>query len=140
VGVSTNRFKLKVFALSAAYGGLAGGLYATYLSFISPSSFGVNVSIEIVVMAVIGGLASVWGAVFGAATLLLLQQYLRTAVRLVIPNASGEHEIIAFGIMLIVIMIFLPDGLFAGLLRVGRGWWSRRQRARQPAAVRGVTM
>jgi branched-chain amino acid transport system permease protein len=138
VGVNTSRFKLNVFALSAAYGGLAGGLYATYLGFISPSSFGITISIEIVVMAVIGGLASVWGAVFGAATLLLLQQYLRTAVRLVIPNASGEHEIIAFGVMLMLIMIFLPDGLFVGLLKAGRGWWSARQQARRPVGARGA--
>jgi branched-chain amino acid transport system permease protein len=138
VGVNTSRFKIRVFALSAAFGGLAGGLYATYLSFISPSSFTVLVSIEIVVMAVIGGLASIWGAVFGAATLLLLQQYLRTAVRLVIPNASGEHEIIAFGIMLMVIMIFLPEGLFAGIVKLARGWWSGRLQARRPVKARGA--
>jgi branched-chain amino acid transport system permease protein len=138
VGVNTSRFKLKVFALSAAYGGLAGGLYATYLSFISPSSFAITISIEVVVMAVIGGLASVWGAVFGAATLLLLQQYLRTAVRLIIPNASGEHEIIAFGIMLMVIMIFLPDGLFAGLLKAIRSRRRAQPEAQRPAGARGA--
>jgi branched-chain amino acid transport system permease protein len=115
VGIDTHTFKIRVFALSAAYGGLAGGLHATYLGFISPSSFGITVSIELVVMAVVGGLASVWGALFGAGIIMLIGQYLRTVVKVIIPNASGEQEIIAFGLILMLIMIFSPQGLFTGL-------------------------
>jgi branched-chain amino acid transport system permease protein len=129
VGVDTNALKLKVFALSAAYGALAGGLYATYLGFISPSSFTIGVSIELVVMAVVGGLASVWGAIFGALGVLLIEQYLSDAIKTIIPNASGEHEIIAFGLILMLIMIFTPDGLFAGLVKAAR---SRRARRNEP--------
>jgi branched-chain amino acid transport system permease protein len=126
-GVNTSRMKMQVFALSAAYSGLAGGLFATYLGFISPSSFSILISIEVVVMAVIGGLASIWGALFGAATILALQQNLRTLIRMVIPNASGEHEIIAFGLILMLIMIFLPEGLFAGLMQMLRSRFARRR-------------
>lgn len=132
VGIDTNGFKLKVFALSAAYGGLAGGIHAIYLGFMSPSSFGIGVSIELVVMAVVGGLASVWGALFGAAAVLAIEQYLRTAIKAIIPNASGEHEIIAFGLILMLIMIFLPKGLFAGIVEEVRLRLSAR-RARQQA-------
>ncbi|MFQ5399963.1 MAG: branched-chain amino acid ABC transporter permease [Anaerolineae bacterium] len=128
VGVDTNSFKLKVFALSAAYGGLAGGLHAAYLGFMSPGSVSISVSIELVVMAVVGGLASVWGALFGAGTVLWVEQYLRTAIKALIPKASGEHEIIAFGFILILIMIFMPEGLFAGLVAAIR----RRTVARNP--------
>ncbi len=120
VGIDTHAFKVKVFALSAAYGGLAGGLHATYLGFISPSSFSIVVSIELVVMAVVGGLASVWGALFGAAFIMFIEQYLRTVVKVIIPNASGEQEIIAFGLILMLIMIFSPEGLFIGLVNVVR--------------------
>ncbi|MFQ5418753.1 MAG: branched-chain amino acid ABC transporter permease [Anaerolineae bacterium] len=120
LGVDTNAFKLKVFALSAAYGGLAGGLHAMYLGFMSPASFSIGVSIEIVVMAVMGGLASVWGALFGAGAVLAIEQYLRTAVKAIIPNASGEQEVIAFGLILMLVMIFLPRGLFAGVVEKGR--------------------
>ncbi len=116
VGIDTNSFKLKVFALSAAYGGLAGGLHATFLGFINPPSFGIGVSIELVVMAVIGGLASVWGALFGVTIVLLIEQYLQRVIELIIPRASGEHEIIAFGLILVLIMIFMPEGLFSGLV------------------------
>ncbi len=129
VGIDTNAFKLKVFALSAAYGGLAGGLHATYLGFMSPGSFTINVSIELVVMAVVGGLASVWGAMFGAGAVLAIEQYLRTAIKSLIPNASGEHEIIAFGLILMLIMIFMPQGLFAGLVTAVR---QRRTVFRKP--------
>lgn len=126
VGIDTNTFKLKVFALSAAYGGLAGGLHATYLGFISPSSFGIGVSIELVVMAVVGGLASVWGGLFGAGIVIMIEQYLRPAIKLIIPNASGEQEIIAFGLILMLIMIFMPAGLFSGLVNTGRRWYTKR--------------
>ena len=122
VGIDTNAFKLKVFALSAAYSGLAGGLHAAYLGFISPSSFGVGVSIELVVMAVVGGLASVWGALFGAGIIMLIEQYVGTVVKAVIPKASGEFEIIAFGFILIIIMIFMPEGLFSGVVNRVRKW------------------
>jgi branched-chain amino acid transport system permease protein len=116
IGIDTNLFKMKVFALSAVYSGLAGGLHASYLGFMSPSSFTIGVSIEIVVMAVVGGLASIWGALFGAATVLAIEEWLRSAIKIIIPNASGEHEIIAFGLILMLIMIFLPEGLVSGLV------------------------
>ncbi|MDH3674793.1 MAG: branched-chain amino acid ABC transporter permease [Anaerolineae bacterium] len=122
VGINTFSFKLKVFALSAAYGGLAGGLHASFLGFISPSSFSIAVSIELVVMAVVGGLASVWGALFGVSIVILIEQYLGRIVKVIIPNASGEHEIIAFGLILMLIMIFTPDGLFTSLVDAWRRW------------------
>lgn len=127
VGIDTNALKLKVFALSAAYGGLAGGLHAAYLGFISPSSFGIGVSIELLVMAVVGGLASVWGPLFGVGIVLLIEEYLRTAIKVIIPKASGEHEIIAFGLILMLIMIFKPEGLFNGLIEALRRWYALRQ-------------
>jgi branched-chain amino acid transport system permease protein len=122
VGIDTNGLKLAVFALSAAYAGLAGGLHATYLGFMSPSSFGIGVSIELVVMAVVGGLANIWGALFGAGIVLLIQQYVSSAIKVVIPDASGEYEVIAFGLILMVIMIFTPDGLFSTLTNMVHRW------------------
>ncbi len=126
IGIDTNAFKLKVFALSAAYGGLAGGLHATYLGFISPSTFHFGMSIELVVMAVIGGLASVWGAIFGAGIVMMIEQYSGTVIKAIIPNASGEQEIITFGLILMLIMIFIPEGLFSGLVSAGRRWYLKR--------------
>ena len=75
----------------------------------------------------IGGLASVWGAPFGAAAVILLTVFLRESLPLVIPNASGEHTIIVYGIILVLIMIFMPKGLTSGLLKTVR-WPSFRSR------------
>ncbi len=128
VGIDTNDLKVKVFALSALYGGLAGALQATFLGFISPSQYSIGVSIEVVVMAVVGGLASVWGALFGAAAVVVIEQWLRTAVKVVIPNAAGEYEVIAFGLILILIMMFLPEGLVTATARRLALWWRTRAR------------
>jgi branched-chain amino acid transport system permease protein len=127
VGINTDAYKRKVFALSAAYGALAGGLHATYLGFISPSTFGIGTSIELVVMAVAGGLASVWGAIFGAALIIVIDQYVGSVIEIVIPQASGEYEIIAFGLILILIMIFMPEGLFSGVTSRVRKWYAARR-------------
>jgi branched-chain amino acid transport system permease protein len=107
VGVDTHRFKLQVFVFSAVLAALAGFLYAHFISFISPESFGFMVSIRLVTMVVIGGMASVWGALFGAALLTLLPEWL---------HAFADFEMIVYGLILIVVMIFLPQGLTRGLI------------------------
>lgn len=120
LGVDTGSVKLKVFTLSAVYAALAGSLYAHYLTFVSPPPFGFIASVEFVVMAAVGGLASVWGAPFGAAAVTLLTEVIRDLMPRVLAYASGEHEVIAYGLLLILIMIFLPEGLTVGTLRVLR--------------------
>lgn len=126
LGVDANAFKLKVFALAAGYAGVAGGLYAQAIHFISPSSFDVLFSIELVTMAAVGGLASVWGSIFGAATIVYLAEFARDKMGELLAGASGEGEIIVFGLLLIVIMVFLPEGLTAGGLKAIRNWQTRR--------------
>jgi branched-chain amino acid transport system permease protein len=76
VGVNTHGYKLQVFVYSAVLAALAGFLYAHFICFISPGSFGFMVSVRLVTMVVIGGMASIWGAVFGAALLTLLPEWL----------------------------------------------------------------
>jgi branched-chain amino acid transport system permease protein len=129
LGVDAKAFKLRVFALAAGFAGLAGGLYAQTIHFISPSSFGLLVSIELVTMAAVGGLASVWGSVFGAATVVLLSQFLRDHVMEWLGGQSGEAEIVLFGLLLVAIMVFLPDGLTTGGLRVLRSRWAQKGQA-----------
>ncbi len=120
LGVDVTAHKLRVFALGAALGGLAGGLYAQAVRFISPSSFDVLVSVELVTMAAIGGLANVWGSIFGAATVVLLAQFIRDRLGVWLEGASGEGEIIVFGLLLIFIMVLMPEGLTAGVVRAVR--------------------
>lgn len=109
VGVNTHFLKLQIFMFSAALGAIAGFLYAHFVMFISPESFGFMVSIKMVTMVVIGGMASVWGAILGAALLTLLPEVL---------HSFAEYEMIIFGLILMIVMIFMPQGLTRGLLDI----------------------
>lgn len=122
LGVNTAQFKVQVLVLSAVYASLAGSLYAFWIGIVSPGDFSVNFSIELVVMVAIGGLASVWGAIFGAAAVTLLTEFLRNLLPQILRGASGEQQIVAFGLILMVIMIFFPEGLTTGGLKRIRAW------------------
>jgi branched-chain amino acid transport system permease protein len=106
-GVDTARYKLQVFILAGAMAGLAGGLYAHHFRYIEPASFGFHQSIHFVVMVVLGGMASIWGAIFGAGAVTLIAEQLRGAL---------EFSPIIFGFVLVAIMVFMPAGLWRGTL------------------------
>lgn len=118
IGINTHFLKLEIFMFSAALGAVAGFLYAHFVLFISPESFGFMFSIKIVTMVVIGGMASVWGALLGAAVLTLLPEVL---------HGFAEYEMIIFGLILMVVMIFMPQGLTRGIMDMIRT--ARRARA-----------
>ncbi len=105
-GVDTAKYKLQVFVLSAAMAGLAGSLFAHHSTYIHPDTFGFDFSIQLLVMAVLGGMASIWGAIFGAGAVTLIGEHLRQ---------FQEFSEIAFGGILILFMIFMPAGLWRGL-------------------------
>jgi branched-chain amino acid transport system permease protein len=107
MGVNTAKYKIQVFVLSAVYASLAGSLYAHFITFLNPTPFGFHFSIVLVAMVAVGGMANVWGAMIGAALLTLLPEYLR---------AFHDYDILIYGSILLVIMIFLPQGLFVGIL------------------------
>lgn len=107
MGVNTAKYKIQVFVLSAVYASLAGSLYAHFITFLNPTPFGFHFSIVLVAMVAVGGMASVWGAMIGAALLTILPEYLR---------AFQDYDILIYGSILLVIMMFLPQGLFAGIL------------------------
>ncbi len=114
MGVDTYRYKLQVFVLSTMYASLAGSLYAHFQGAVSPGPFDFAGSIELVLMSVVGGIASIWGAALGVAVALVLKEVIRTRIHLVLGGSGGEQEVIAFGLLIVVIMIFMPDGLSVG--------------------------
>jgi branched-chain amino acid transport system permease protein len=126
-GVDTAHYKVVIFMVGGAFAGLAGGLYAHLVLFVNPSPFTYVLTIAVCTMAVVGGLANIWGAVLGAATITALGEILRAVVPLVTGGASGEYEIIVFGLILVLVMLFKPEGLAdplatatAKLLRIKR--------------------
>jgi branched-chain amino acid transport system permease protein len=111
LGVDTQRYKIGVFILSALYAAVAGTLYAHYVTFVSPGSFGFHASIQFVTMVVLGGMGSLWGAVAGAVFLTGLPEVLR---------AVEDYDILLYGGLLILCMMFLPGGLAEGAERLVR--------------------
>ncbi len=122
LGISPAYYKSRVFACSAALAGLAGALYVHYLSFVSPSPFAFNFSIDLLVMSVLGGIFHLPGAVLGTAILTILREALRTVMpRLLGSGASAEYEIVLFGLLLATVVIVSPSGVWpaiAALLRL----------------------
>jgi branched-chain amino acid transport system permease protein len=116
-GVPVGRYKLAVFSLSAGYAGLAGGIYAFYLGYVAPGSFPVLLSFEYVVMAVVGGLGTLWGAVAGATVVTLLQQALtQLGTRPGMPSyAPSVFSYAMYGGLLVLVLLFLPRGLLPGI-------------------------
>ncbi|MBC7106598.1 MAG: branched-chain amino acid ABC transporter permease, partial [Firmicutes bacterium] len=109
VGIDTGWWKWQVLIFSALLAGLAGGLYAFYVCFVSPSPFGLVASIEFVLMAVLGG-GSIWGALWGAAAVTVLVEVLRAVVPLVHRGAGGEFEIIGLGVLLVGLLLWRYSG------------------------------
>lgn len=130
-GVAVSAYKIKVFALSAGYAGLAGGIYGFFLSYISPGSFPILLSIQFLVMAAVGGLGAVWGSLVGAATITVLVQFLQqVGSQPGMPaHAPAVLSYAVYALVLIVVMLLLPAGLLPTL-----GAWVRRWR---PDEARG---
>lgn len=106
LGVNARLLKVQIFALSAIISSIAGSLYAHTMTFISPTSFGFNFSIELLTMVVIGGLGSIYGSFLGAALLTLLPEILRGA---------NDYDIIIYGGLLMVMVMYMPGGLVRGI-------------------------
>ncbi|RST72963.1 branched-chain amino acid ABC transporter permease [Siminovitchia acidinfaciens] len=119
IGVNIQQYKLQVFVLSAIYASISGSLYAHYVSFINPELFTAMESISLLIMVVIGGSSSIWGGMIGAVVYVLLNEGLKDLVPMVLPSVGGEFQIIFFGVLLVVILIYMPQGLAPAL---GKLW------------------
>ena len=128
-GVPVAAYKQAVFALSAGFAGLAGGIYAFYIGYVAPGSFPVLLSFEYVVMVVVGGAGTIWGALAGATAITLLLQLLNDiGTREGMPaSAPAVLSYAVYGLLLIAVVLFLPKGLVPS----ATAWWDRR-RASQP--------
>lgn len=138
MGVNLVFYKTLSFAVSAFYTGVAGGLYAFWLGFISPDSFDFILSVIFLAMVVVGGVGSVAGGVFGAviisllnlnlkpdnlAALPLLGDFLSWVTRTVMdPNGIASVSFIIFGAILILVVVFEPLGLFGFWIRAKKYW------------------
>lgn len=124
LGVNVRLLKVQIFTLSAVISSIAGSLYAHTMTFISPASFGFNFSVELVTMVIVGGLGSIYGPLVGAAILTLLPEFLRV---------FHDLDIVIYGLLLIVMTMYLPTGLVGGLTKVSASLGSLYRKRRQDA-------
>lgn len=122
IGINTTYYKVVAFITGSFFAGIAGGLYAHFVTYINPSQFGFLKSFEIVVMVVVGGMGNIVGVILSAAILTILPEALR---------AIAQYRMVIYALLLVVIMISRPQGLFGRGIDVGR--LMKRCSLRKPA-------
>ncbi len=109
MGIDKAKTKLTAFALGATWAGMGGVLFAAKTTFVNPASFTIWESIIILCIVVLGGMGSIVGVIVGALILILLPEYLR---------AFSEYRMLAFGILLVITMVFRPGGIVSDVRRI----------------------
>ncbi|TXT39444.1 MAG: branched-chain amino acid transport system ATP-binding protein [Comamonadaceae bacterium] len=112
MGVDTLRHKVGIFLIAALFASLSGWLFAHFQRTVNPSPFGLKMGIEYLFMAVLGGAGYVWGAISGAVMTKLLEDELQVLLPKLI-GTSGSYEVIVFGIVLVLVLKYLPDGVWS---------------------------
>jgi len=129
LGINTRGYTLLSFAIGAAYAGIAGGLYASQVQFIDPALFTVGASIMMYLMVVVGGPGYFLGPVLGSAVGVVLPEWLRFA---------QAWYLFVFGTAVVLLMIWLPDGLLSIPDRIRARKAARQASAARTAAAQGV--
>jgi branched-chain amino acid transport system permease protein len=132
-GVPVQRSKVAVFAVSASYAGLAGAVVTFFTPYVSQDSFPANQSFTYVIMAVVGGLGTMWGGVVGAVVVSVLLQVLNTVSSQpgLPPTAAPIMQYATYGALLVLALLFMPRGIVPTM-----GSGVERLRARQQVGVR----
>jgi branched-chain amino acid transport system permease protein len=118
-GINTTLYKIQAFVMGSFMGGIGGGLYAHYMTYINPQDFGFMKSVEILNMVVLGGMGSIPGTMLGTFVLTLAPEVLRVV---------QDYRMLFYGALLVILMIFRPNGIL-GDVRVYdiKKRWHKRQ-------------
>ncbi|NVM92161.1 branched-chain amino acid transport system permease protein [Variovorax sp. SG517] len=121
MGVDTARHRIKLFVLAALLAAVSGWLYAHMQRFVNPTPFNLNIGIEMLFMAVVGGAGHLWGAVLGATLITLLKEKLQDVLPALL-GTSGNFEVVVFGLLMLFVLQRFADGLWPTLARLSRRW------------------
>ncbi len=133
MGIDTSRQRIKAFVLAALLAAVSGWLYAHLQRFVNPTPFNLNIGIEYLFMAVVGGASHLWGAVLGATLITLLKQRLQDVLPQLL-GASGNFEVVVFGLLMLWVLQQFPEGLWPSLAaRWSR--WTRWMGSPNPAQL-----
>ncbi|WP_172839757.1 branched-chain amino acid ABC transporter permease, partial [Variovorax paradoxus] len=119
MGVDTARHRIKLFVLAALLAAISGWLYAHMQRFVNPTPFNLNIGIEMLFMAVVGGAGHLWGAVLGATLITLLKEKLQDVLPALL-GTSGNFEVVVFGLLMLFVLQRFADGLWPTLARLSR--------------------
>jgi branched-chain amino acid transport system permease protein len=111
MGISTFRYKLIAFVIAAVLASISGWLFAHFQRSVNPTPFSIAKGIEYLFMAVLGGVGNVWGAFLGSAVVRIVEDQLQVLLPRLI-GTSGNFEVIVFGIVLVVVLKYAPEGLW----------------------------
>ncbi len=121
MGINTTKYKVLAFVIAAFFAGIAGGLYAHFFQYINPEGFNFMKSVDIVVMVILGGMGSMWGVCAAAVLLTILPEVLRKVAKIeALPEWAreiAENRMIIYSLILIILMLARPQGLFAGWVK-----------------------
>jgi branched-chain amino acid transport system permease protein len=134
MGVDTAAHRVKVFVLAALMAGLSGWFYAHLQRFVNPTPFNINIGIEFLFMAVVGGAGHLWGAVLGATLITLLKSQLQDVLPQLL-GSSGNFEVIVFGLLMLVVLHRFAEGLWPTLARFSRRFMRADARSARAAAA-----
>ncbi len=135
MGISTFRYKLVAFVIAALLAAVSGWLFAHFQRTVNPTPFSVGKGIEYLFIAVLGGIGNVWGAFLGSAVVRIVEDQLQVLLPKLI-GTSGNFETIIFGIVLVVVLKYAPEGLWSF---VGR-WFPASPRVRNWAGAAALPM
>jgi len=119
MGVNTAQYKITVFVLAALFAAISGWLYAHFQRAVNPTPFGLNMGIQYLMMAVIGGAGHVWGGLLGALIMTLLQDKLQVWLPSLL-GTNGNIEIIVYGLILILILQYAQEGIWPFVVNIWR--------------------
>jgi branched-chain amino acid transport system permease protein len=119
MGIDTARYRLKLFVLGALLAAVSGWLYAHLQRFVNPTPFNLNIGIEYLFMAVVGGSGHLWGAVLGAAIITLLKEKLQDILPSLL-GTTGNFEVIVFGLLMLFVLQRFAEGLWPTLARLSQ--------------------
>ncbi|WP_250509680.1 branched-chain amino acid ABC transporter ATP-binding protein/permease [Caballeronia sp. GACF4] len=117
MGVNTGWMRVVIFVYAAVLASISGFLYAHLQRAVNPTPFGLNHGIEFLFMAVVGGVAHVWGAILGATILTVLQDYLQTLLPKLL-GANGNFEVIVFGVLMVLLLQYARQGVWPFVARL----------------------
>ncbi len=134
MGIDIAKYKRHAFVLTAIMAGLAGSVFCFYIRLAIPSSFEFPLLVTLMMMVVIGGIQDLHGALIGSLAVIWLGEFLRNYMKNFFTSMTSEVEAVFFGIIIIVVLIFMPDGLTGWINRIpswGKRLYERKQTSNQ---------